>query len=149
MRGLRQGVLGTLTFLLLVTAAQAQQPIARTAFDDYIAKPDSTYQWKLAKKIAGPDYTTFVLEVTSQTWRSQPEVDRPVWKHWLTIVKPNKVDFDTAFLRIGGGANGRPAPAGADAGSIAMAVKTNSVTMELGQIPNQPLTFDNDGRPRK
>jgi PhoPQ-activated pathogenicity-related protein len=149
MQGLRRGLLGSFLFLFVAAAAHGQQPVSRTAFDDYIAKPDATYQWKLAKKVAGPDYTTFMLELTSQTWRSQPEVDRPVWKHWLTIVKPNKVDFDTAFLRIGGGANGGPPPARADAASVAMALKTNSVTMELGQIPNQPLTFNNDGHPRK
>ena len=35
-------------------------------------------------------YTTFVLEMTSQTWRSEADVDKPVWKHWMTIVKPDR-----------------------------------------------------------
>ena len=30
-----------------------------------------------------------------------------------------------------------------------MAKESNAVTMELGQIPNQPLTFNKDGTPRK
>jgi PhoPQ-activated pathogenicity-related protein len=150
MRGLRHGVLGTLTLLFVAFGmAHGQQPIARTALDDYIAKPDTTYKWELAKTIPGPQATTYVLELTSQTWRNQPEVDRPVWKHWLTIVKPAKVDFDTAFIRIGGGANGTPPPNRADPNTVAMAVQTHSVTMELGQIPNQPLTFNGDGKPRK
>ncbi len=149
MRGLRKGVFGVLSLLFLAVAAYGQEPIKRTALDDYIAKPDSTYQWKLASKKVGPDVTTYVLELTSQTWRSQPEVDRPVWKHWLTIHKPAKVEYDTAFLRIGGGANGGPPPERFDPVQIAMAKESNAVTMELGQIPNQPLTFNKDGQPRK
>ena len=33
-----------------------------------------------------------MIDMTSQTWRTPAEVDRTVWKHWLTIVKPDKVD---------------------------------------------------------
>ena len=53
----------------------------KTELDDYIARPDATYSWKLVKKIPGDGYTTFVLDLKSQTWRSVPEVDRPVWQH--------------------------------------------------------------------
>src|SRR5947209_8856004 len=75
----------------------------RTALDDYVARPDPTYSWKLVKTIPGDGCTSYVLDLKSQSWRSMPEVDRAVWQHWLVIVKPDRVQHDTAYLRIGGG----------------------------------------------
>src|SRR5437868_5461421 len=79
----------------------------KTALDAYIAQADPSYSWKLVKTLRGDGYTTFVVDLSSQTWRARPDVDRPLWQHWLTIVKPDEVKHDTAFLRIGGGRNGR------------------------------------------
>jgi PhoPQ-activated pathogenicity-related protein len=121
----------------------------RTPLDDYVAKPDATYSWKLVKTIPGDGCTSFVVDMKSQTWRSSPEVDRPVWQHWVTIVKPDVVKHDTAFLLIGGGSNDRPAPNKPDSIVLAFAKATNSVAIELTMIPNQPLIFNNDGQPRK
>ena len=100
-------------FLLLLgqdsyrTAAWANPP---TALDDYIAQRDPTFQWQVAGKLPSDSCTAYVLELTSQTWRSATEVDRPTWKHWLTVVRPKKVTHQTAFLVIGGGSNRDPAP---------------------------------------
>ena len=59
-----------------------------TALDRYVAKPDSTYSWKIVRKTAGPTATQFMIDLKSQTWRSAKEVDRPVWQHWLSVVVP-------------------------------------------------------------
>jgi PhoPQ-activated pathogenicity-related protein len=120
----------------------------RTPLDEYVAKPDSTYAWKLLKTVAGDGYTTFVVDMKSQTWRSSPEVDRPVWQHWLVIVKPNTVKYDTAFLLIAGGSNGKQPPDKPDPVTLAFAKATNSVVAGLSMIPNQPLVFNNDGKAR-
>jgi PhoPQ-activated pathogenicity-related protein len=151
MKALRRALLAALVFFSASAAVSAQQPVGqRTPLDDYIAKPDATYKWELVNKTISSAVTTYVLELTSQTWRAVPEVDRPIWKHYLTIVKPVKVEYDTAFIMIGGGANGGKPPSGASRADLnIMAVQTNSVVMELGQIPNQPLIFDKDGKPRK
>ena len=74
----------------------------KTPLDEYVAKPDPTYSWKLVRTIPGNGQTTFVVDMKSQTWRSSPEVDRPLWQHWVTIVKPDEVKYDTAFLLIAG-----------------------------------------------
>jgi PhoPQ-activated pathogenicity-related protein len=129
------------------------QPVAadapkKTPLDDYLAKPDPTYAWKLAKTVPGDGVTTFVIDLKSQTWRRPPEVDRPVWQHWLTITKPDKVTSDTALLSIGGGRNGRAAPAAAPADAIDRARRTGTVVVTLGQVPNQPLVFNKDGKER-
>ncbi len=120
----------------------------KTALDDYVAQRDSTYSWKLVKTIPGDGYTTFVLDLKSQSWRTVPEVDRAVWQHWLVIVRPDRVNYDTAYLRIGGGRNGNPAPEQPNPQSVLFAKGTNTVVAELGMVPNQPLVFNQDGKPR-
>jgi PhoPQ-activated pathogenicity-related protein len=120
----------------------------KTPLDDYIAKPDPTYSWKVVNTIPGDGHMTFVVDLKSQTWRSQPEVDRTVWQHWLVVVKPEVVKHDTAFLIIGGGKNGGPAPADPSPQAVKFAKMTNSVVAELRMIPNQPLIFNGDGKPR-
>src|SRR5262249_5641170 len=112
------------------------------------ARRDPTYSWKLVKAIPGDGFTTFVLDLKSQSWRAAPEVDRAVWQHWLVIVKPDKVTRDTAYLRIGGGRNGSPAPGQAHAQSGLSAKGTGTVGPELAMAPNQPLVFNKDGKPR-
>ena len=120
----------------------------KTELDDYIARPDATYSWKLVKKIPGDGYTTFVLDLKSQTWRSVPEVDRQVWQHWLVIVKPDVVKHDTALLWIDGGKNGSEPPAKPSAETLYLAKNSNTVVADLRMIPNQPLIFDKDGKQR-
>jgi PhoPQ-activated pathogenicity-related protein len=111
--------------LALHTAADA--PPKKTPLDDYLAKPDPTYAWKLIKTIPGDGVTTYVLDLKSQTWRSTPEVDRPVWQHWLMITRPDKVTSDTALLSIGGGRNGGEAPTAAPGDAIDRARRSGTV----------------------
>src|SRR5436190_19433981 len=102
-------------FCALALPAVAADAPKKTPLDDYLAKPDATYAWKLVKTVPGDGVTSYVLDLKSQTWRSTPEVDRPVWQHWLTITRPDKVTSDTALLTIGGGRNGGDVPAAAPA----------------------------------
>ena len=78
---------------------------AKTALDRYIEAPDPSYKYAVAATIPGNGYTASVIEMTSQTWRTFAEVDRTVWKHWLTVIKPAEVRHKTAFLYITGGNN--------------------------------------------
>ena len=112
-----------------------------TALDRYIAKPDPSYSWKLVNTIAGQGYTEFVIDLTSQTWRNASEVDRPAWKHWLTIVKPDKIVSNKGLLFIGGGSNRDPQPKAANERLVGFATETGTVVAELGMVPNQPLFF--------
>jgi len=136
--------------LVISACVFGQAPVngPKTALDDYVAKPDPTYEWKVVKTIPGEGVTTFVVDMKSQTWRQVPEVDRAVWQHWLVIVKPDVIKHPTAFLNIGGGRNGSPAPDGARPQSIHMAKTTGTVVAELGMVPNQPLILNGDGKPR-
>jgi PhoPQ-activated pathogenicity-related protein len=128
----------------------AAEPVngPKTPLDEYVAKADPTYEWKVVKTIPGDGVTTFIVDLKSQTWRKVPEVDRAVWQHWLVVVKPDAVKHPTAFLNIGGGRNGTPAPDAASPQSVTMAKVTNSVVAELKMVPNQPLVLNEDGKPR-
>lgn len=126
---------------LLSVAALAQAKTQQTALDRYVAQKDSVYGWKLVNTIEGAGYRGYVLELTSQTWRSEKDVDRPVWKHWLTIIKPEKVVGNKALLFIGGGKNGDPPPTKVSERSAKVALETQTVVADLGMVPNQPLFF--------
>src|ERR1700683_4048202 len=78
----------------------------QTALDRYVAKPDSSYSWKIVAKTRLGDATRFVVDLKSQTWRSKKEVNRPLWQHCLTIVRPDKPISNIPYLFITGGSNG-------------------------------------------
>lgn len=130
------------------TAGAEPDAVKKTALDDYIAKRDPTYSWKLVKTIRGDGHTTYVLDLKSQSWRAVPEVDRAAWQHWLVIVKPDQVRHETAYLRIGSGRNGSAVPDKPIPQLVQVATCTNTVVAELGMVPNQPLVFNQDGKPR-
>ena len=113
----------------------------RTALDDYVAAPDTNYAFHLVKTLPGKDRTIFILELTSQAWLTTNEVDRPTWKHWLNLVRPDHVTSSQALLFISGGANdGKPAKP-PDDNLVRIALATGSVVAELKMVPNQPLVF--------
>ncbi len=119
-----------------------------TPLDDYVNKSDPSYKFSLTKTIDGPGFKAYVIDMISQTWRSEDEVDRNQWQHWLTVIVPEDAKADTALLWINGGGNGRSAPSNADGMLAALAMGSNSVVADLRTVPNQPLTFPDGGGPR-
>lgn len=126
----------------------ARETAAPTALDRYVAKPDASFEYQLVRTFEGKATTGYVLEMTSQSWRSAEEVDRTLWKHWVTIVKPDKVKTDTALLLIGGGNNGGQPPRGGSVNLHRFARATNSVVAEVNMVPNQRLKFSDEKRSR-
>ena len=121
---------------------------SKTALDRYVAAPDPAYSYELLDTREGDGFSTHVLEMTSQTWLGQDIVDRPLWKHWLTVVRPDRIETERALLFIGGGDNDDSAPSAANPLLVEIALASSAVTAELHMIPNQPLTFAGDDRPR-
>src|SRR5580704_14254142 len=106
-------------------AAELSNPTpAKTRLDDYVARPDPSFAWKVVGPVEGMGRRSAVLELTSQTWLSPDQVDRPVWKHWLTVIVPDEVLHDTAFLYITGGKASDPAPTAAAKGFARLAVES-------------------------
>ena len=64
------------------------------------------------------------------------------------MIVPDKVEHKDAFLYITGGNNTDPAPKTAPERWAKMALETRSVVVELDDVPNQPLRFAEDPKPR-
>jgi len=116
-----------------------------TALDRYVGAPDTNYSYTLLNTISGAGQTTYVLDMTSQAWLTTNEVDRPLWKHWLIIVKPTVVTNSQSLLFIDGGSNPGTQPTSADPNLSWIAVGTGSVVTQLKMVPNEPLTFAGEG----
>lgn len=147
--GLRAALFLALTVFAINCFGQSPVKVSeQTALDKYVAAPDPTYKYELVSKAPGKDYTTYVIDMTSQTWRSTSEVNRNVWKHWMTITVPAQVKSTKSLLFISGGSNSSLAPKAADEQFVRVARSTNSVVTELKMIPNEPLTFSDDKKSR-
>jgi len=133
---------------LLIAVAAPRQTAHPTALDKYVHASDSSYTYRAIAALPGKGYTVHVLDMTSQSWRTPAEVDRTLWKHWLNVIIPDHVESETGLLFIGSGNNRSKPPEKADAMLANIAVRTHSVVAELRMVPNQPLTFSDDGKPR-
>jgi len=121
----------------------------RTALDEYVAAPDTNYSYRVVARVPGKGQTTFIVDMTSQAWLTTNEVDRPLWQHWMTIVKPDDVTSSKALLFINGGGNGGNPPRAADDNLVKIALATKSVVADLRMVPNQPLVFAGEKQGRK
>ena len=146
----RHTILAAVAACLLASTGFARSPEAatKTALDAYIAAPDPSYAWEVAKTIGGNPSTTSIIKLRSQSWRAPGEVDRTAWEHWLVVVKPEQLKTDRVFLMVGGGGNDRPMPEGASPMIHQIAEATGSIVAELKMVPNQPLVFHGDGEGR-
>lgn len=133
---------------LLALAALPAFAAGQTALDRYVAAPDPNYKYELARTSAGRGYTQYVYDMVSQKWRTEQDVDHPLWHHWLTIVIPDKVEKTTGFLYLTGGSIGSEPPEQPDALVTSIATSTNTIAAELRGIPNEPLLFAGETKPR-
>ena len=123
-------------------SSRAAGKFKETPLDKYVYAPDPSYKWEVAKTIPGEGCTTFVLQLTSQTWNTPVKASTNVWKHWLFIVKPDKVKSSTGYLFISGGSIRDGVPEKADPARVDMALTTGAVVAELKGVPNQPISFE-------
>lgn len=139
-----------LAFIAFVGHTDAKQRKAKklTALDRYVHKADPNYGYKVVNTIKKDGFTAYILRLTSQKWRSESEVDRTIWEHWLSIVQPDEVSSPTGFMFITGGSMNSKAPGVPSPIFTDMAVRTKSVVAELRMIPNEPLTFAGETKTR-
>ena len=119
-----------------------------TALDDYVATADPNYGYRHYYTRRGEGYTTYFFAMTSQQWRTPDEVDRVFWEHELLIAVP-WIPFSgnphTALLVVNGGSNDGEFTTDNNELIGWLAVLTGSVTAMVNQIPNQPLSFADEG----
>ena len=123
--------------------------------EEYVDYDDGVFRWEVVSSGESDEAMFYVVDMTSQTWRYEDEVDDTKWKHRLTIVAPkasparhSETGKRTALLVIGGGSNNREPPEGPDERSLALAKATGAVIVALSNVPYQPLLFADGERPR-
>ena len=117
---------------------------SETALDRYVAAADASYTWKAVRQLPSEGATTTLLTMTSQRWLTDREVERPLWTHWLTVVRPPDVKSDIALLYVTGGSLERDPPARPPAWLVEAARDTGTIAAELRLVPNQPVVFKDD-----
>jgi PhoPQ-activated pathogenicity-related protein len=125
-------------------AAPSTARASETALDRYVAAPDPAFAWTVAKTTRLEGAAVTLIDLTSQKWLTEQEVENPIWKHWLTVVTPASVTSDVALLYITGGRNDRPAPSAPSPWLVEAARDNGTVVAELRMVPNQPVVFKDD-----
>ncbi len=121
-----------------------------TALSDYVHAADASYQYTLDRTVDHTDsalgpYMYYALKMTSQTWRSETDVNKPLWQHWVDVIVPAGELQTTALLFITGGNNNLgDAPTDADAALVQVAEATGSVVVVLHTVPNEPVIFTDE-----
>lgn len=135
-----------LSFLISIPlhAADVGNGLRLTALDRYVNSPDPNYSYKVVNTLEGNGHKTFVLEMTSQKWLTEAEVNLPIWVHYMVVVVPDQVTSDIGFLTITGGSKSNSVPASAQQTDIKRAIETETVVTTLYMVPNQPLVFADD-----
>jgi PhoPQ-activated pathogenicity-related protein len=108
---------------------------------DALLDLDASFAWKMCFEKPGAGYSCAVLSLTSQTWSPAIPCDRQTWHHWMTVIIPDNLDTNIAYLNVGGGQNDGPPPDEPLSYHAKMAMETKSIVIELGQVPNQPIRF--------
>jgi PhoPQ-activated pathogenicity-related protein len=114
------------------------------ALANYVNTFDPSYTYTT---VAGISQTYYLLDMTSQTWRSSADVNLPVWHHWLEVYLPSSLNFNTALMLIDGGSN-TSGPPSQSPELAEVAQVTGSVVVNLKIVPNEPVIFTDETRSR-
>lgn len=147
--------------LIAGTAWQAEAQDRQTTLEDYVVAPDAAYGFAPSGTLLdGDGFTIHLVQMTSQRWRTASEAWRTesngersaLWRHWLTVIVPDKVTTDIGLVVVAGGSNDGSPPTG-DKDAVVfgaqLAVLSGSVVTVLEQVPNQPLSFADEPFPHR
>ncbi|MBX7166063.1 MAG: putative Ig domain-containing protein [Pirellulales bacterium] len=118
--------------------------------DQYVNTIESNYKWEIRNRIDGDGFTKYNIQLTSGTWRTAAEVNKPTWTHWLVAYVPDEITNNKALVFIDGGSNSSSPPATTDLDSYAgpLAASTGAVFVDLLTVPNEPLLFAGESSSR-
>jgi PhoPQ-activated pathogenicity-related protein len=141
-----------ISFALIYSGCEQQKPaeqvfetVEESLLDQYVYEHDPNYHYEIAFQAKKEGYTFYVLKMISQHWLTEEEVDEPEWWHWVNVVIPDSVNHSTGMMWIGGGAKDDELPEKPGDIILQSALLTKSITAEIHNIPNQALTFRDDG----
>ena len=128
----------------VTTQLTAHARASETALDRYVAAPDPNYAWKVLRELPAEGVKATLLEMTSQKWLTEQDVEQPLWTHWIAVARPPQVKSDIGLLFITGGRLDRQPPKAPPAWLVEVARDTGTVAAELRLVPNQPIVFKDD-----
>eukprot|EP00300_Choanocystis_sp_HF-7_P037481 c53644_g1_i1.p1 GENE.c53644_g1_i1~~c53644_g1_i1.p1 ORF type:complete len:536 (+),score=18.18 c53644_g1_i1:60-1667(+) len=125
---------------LVVGAKWGNSSINSTVLDEYIAFQDENFGYELSRTLTGSSWTTYQYIYTSVRYLNDSQVDRPIWKHQLSIIVPNNIVYpNVAFMLTDYGYNDEVStPTGA---ATQVASSMGVIVGELRTVPNQVLCF--------
>lgn len=129
-------------FVFTVAAQDSITPA--TALQNYLGNGDRHSHWELKDSFSLGPVKGYDLLLTSQQWKQY------TWKHQLTILSPEKNNYDGALLFITGGHNDKETQMPGWKNSVrddivkqfaGIAEKNKAIVAIIRQVPNEPL-FD-------
>ncbi len=118
-------------------------------FEAYIAQIYPDFRYELVSTTSGSGYTAFILRMYSQEWLNESVVDETEWWHWVTIVVPDQLQHTTGMLVIDAGSRTTGQPRSVNSELVLFAVESQSVIVEVHNVPFQPIVFATDEGPRQ
>ncbi len=129
-------------------SAEPRSQFDQNSLDEYVHRKDQAYRCRLIRSDKAQEYQSHFIELISQKFLTDDEVDRTEWRHLLQVVEPFDARHQTGMLMIGGGDNSDKIPGKVNELLVRYALATGSVVAELAMVPNQPLVFRDEGKPR-
>jgi len=145
-------LVGLCAFLLLVfVSCQQQRDVqevqeinASELLKAYVHAPDPDFSYEIIVSEEGEKYDYHVIRMVSQNWLSKDLVDQTEWWHWVSMVVPKELPFETGMMWIGGGSRDSKLPENPEPLILEAATRTNSIVAQIHNVPFQPLVFSND-----
>ena len=140
------------SLVLLASSAQGfaepRSQFSQNSLDEYVHEKDEVYECRLVRSEKADGYQSHFIELVSQRYLTESEVDQTDWRHLLQVVEPATVKHQTAMLMIGGGSNSGSMPSSVNELLVRYALATSFVVEELSMFPNQPLVFKDESKKR-
>ena len=111
-----------------------------TSMSDYIESTKNEFSYDIQEVIYEENWTGYHIKMISGEWLDSKKVDQVEWWHYVDIIIPKQTTSSTGIMFIDGGEKSDDYFR-LDAQSIENAIKTESVIVNVSNIPFQPLNF--------
>ena len=111
-----------------------------TSMSDYIESTKNEFSYDIQEVIYEEDWTGYHVKMISGEWLDSKKVDQAEWWHYVDIIIPKQTTSSTGIMFIDGGEKSDDYFR-LDAQSVGNAIKTESVIVNVSNIPFQPLNF--------
>lgn len=142
MKKIAYGIMLLLFAVALLQSCSKKPVTPETALQSYLNTKDTVFKWTIQDKFKGEGVTLYRILFTSQKWRGIN------WNHEMTVMVPDKLEYNDALLFITGGSvkDGKPNTHDWSEDLIValskIAIANKAITSIVWQIPNQPLYDD-------